>query len=408
MSDIKSIVSTIKILERTIGILENCNDIGEISDSTRKRVIEMLNKATLAIYFFDNNLSSEKTPEFDNAHEQKQIIADPIIENVVEKMTSDKTDEFQSDIKTFSEENISEDVIEENIFEEVTIDNLSKEEENIVENTFEDNTVSENDILNQPNPTYDKPLFEWELDKLDSTQKLQETDNKSNIDALKFQLEEERNRLEEELRNWQDEKRIRDEEIAAAKKLLESLQQQTVATHSNQQARQQPQPQPQLQQPQPKSQQPEPQPKQPQPKPQQPQPQPKQPQQSQEQLKSEPFIKPEFFKESQKNEEVQESISDHFVGKTKVLHENFEANNVVNQVSTPVSSLPKSIGINDRFRFIKELFGGDSDLYNDTIKILDNIGSLVSALLYIESNFSWDKNSDSVKQFISLIRRRYM
>jgi hypothetical protein len=47
MNDVKSIVSVIKILERTIGVLENCNDVGEIPDITRKRVIEMLNKATL-------------------------------------------------------------------------------------------------------------------------------------------------------------------------------------------------------------------------------------------------------------------------------------------------------------------------------------------------------------------------
>jgi hypothetical protein len=81
---------------------------------------------------------------------------------------------------------------------------------------------------------------------------------------------------------------------------------------------------------------------------------------------------------------------------------------MVNQISTPVASLPRAIGINDKFRFIKELFGGDSDVYNETIKRLDTIGSLVSAISYIEAHFSWDKNSDSVKQLISLIRRRYM
>ncbi|MDR1130663.1 MAG: hypothetical protein LBK96_06750, partial [Prevotellaceae bacterium] len=54
MNDIKSVVSVIKILERTIGVLENCNDVGEFPDSTRKRIIEMLNKATLEIYFLNN------------------------------------------------------------------------------------------------------------------------------------------------------------------------------------------------------------------------------------------------------------------------------------------------------------------------------------------------------------------
>ncbi|MDR1581928.1 MAG: hypothetical protein LBS55_01505 [Prevotellaceae bacterium] len=401
MNDVKSIVSAIKILERIVGILENCNDIGEIPDVTRKRVIEMLNKATLEIYFLNNDLSSGKTPDIDyETDKQKQVIVESVIADVVENV-AEKIPQQESFDVIPEEEAVSQDVI--------LMDSKFITEEDIVE----DNIIYENDILDQQNPLYDKPLFEWELDKMESVQKPQEANNESDINALKLQLEEERKRLEEELRNWQDEKLKRDEEIIAAKKLLENLQQQTIITQSNQQIQQEQQSQQvqrsqQPQQPQQvqRSQQSQPQQVQ---RSQQPQPQqPPQPQQSQEQLKSEPFIKSEFLKEPPKKEEVQESIGDHFVGKKKVLHESFESNNVVNQISTPVSSLPKSIGINDRFRFIKELFGGDSDLYNDTIRILDGIGSLVSALSYIESNFSWDKNSDSVKQFVSLMRRRYM
>ncbi|MDR1553634.1 MAG: hypothetical protein LBS69_09265, partial [Prevotellaceae bacterium] len=79
MNDVKSVVSVIKILERTIGILENCNDIGEIPDVTRKRVIEMLNKATLEIYFLN----------------KEQVIGAPAISTVVEETVAEIVSEVQ-------------------------------------------------------------------------------------------------------------------------------------------------------------------------------------------------------------------------------------------------------------------------------------------------------------------------
>jgi hypothetical protein len=427
MKDIKSLVSVIKILERTIGVLENCNDVGEISDLTRKRIIEMLNKATLEIYFMDNDSSGEKTSKPNIAPEKEQVIeiseisdaieekADEVLpeeekvviaeepvpeeesndiipeeEFLVEEETFEETVEAEKEEEAEEEEEVAAEEEEEAAEEEEVAAEEEKEEfveeENVVEDIPEENTISENFIFNQQNNSSDKPLFEWEMDKAESVAETQDDE----INLLKRQLEEERKRLEQELQNWQDERRKRDEEILAAKKLLESLQQQTAIN----QAQQQTVTQPAVQKPQPTIQQ------QSQPTVQQPQPailpnrKVQQPQQS---TKSEP-----------KKEESQEAIIDRFIGTKKVLHENFETNNMVNQISTPVASLPRAIGKNDRFRFIKELFGGDSDLYNETIKKLDAIGSLVSAISYIESNFSWDKNSDSVKQLISLIRRRYM
>jgi hypothetical protein len=442
MNDIKSVVSVIKILERTIGILENCNDVGEISASTRKRVIEMLNNATLEIYFLGDNSSGAKISKTDVKPEKEQVVETPKIEDVVEN-----TDEIQPDAETLAEELTSEEDLTEVVAEEETLaeeevvseeETLAEEEciseeetlaeetlqekevveeENIIENVFEESTVSEDVIFNQQDILSNKPLFEWEIDKSESVRKTDDDD----INLLKLQLEEERKRLEQELQNWQDERRKRDEEILATKKLLESLQQQAILNQTQQQQPVAQQPQPTVPQSQPIVPQSRPTVQQSQPVVQPPvvqQPpviqQPPVVQQSrpvvqpprpatQQSATTEPLIR----KDDSAN---QEAINDRFTGTKKVLHENFETanNNMVNQISTPVASLPRAIGINDRFRFIKELFGGDSDLYNDAIKKLDTIGSLVSAISYIESNFSWDKNSDSVKQLISLIRRRYM
>ncbi|MDR1170062.1 MAG: hypothetical protein LBK97_04415 [Prevotellaceae bacterium] len=454
MNDIKSILSVIKILERTIGILENCNDIGEIPDITRKRIIEMLNKATLEIYFLNSDSSDEKISESVKTPEKEQTIEASVISNVIEKTVSEITNETQQPVVEPVKEKFEENNIPETVADEVPVYNIPEkelitgeetsaeeniiEEENVIEAVIEENTVSEDAIFNLPNIVSDKPLFEWETEKSEpvlETQEANEEDNEINI--LKLQLEEERKRLEQELQNWQDEKRKRDEEILAAKRLLENLQQQAAINQTKQQSViqhpvQPSQPAPQQQftsrpsQPAPQQQvtsrpsQPAPQQqftsRQSQPAPQQqftsPQSQPgrsnERVQQPQQSAKIEPLIRTGFTKEPAKKEETQETLIDRFIGTKKVLYENFESDNMVNQISTPVSSLPKAIGINDRFRFIKELFGGDSDLYNETIKMLDTTGSLVSAISYIESNFSWDKNSDSVKQLISLIRRRYM
>jgi hypothetical protein len=444
MNDIKSVVSVIKILERTIGILENCNDTGGITNSTRKRVIEMLNKATLEIYFLDDSpndkiskpdIISEKiqtleTPEIieeDIVIEEESVPEESVIEEslpeesvieesvpeesvIEESVPEEELIEVISEEETLTEEELLE---EENEFveEDEFVEEEGENEEDVLENISEEdeeNIVSEDAIFDRQDNLSDKPLFEWEIDT-EPVQKTQEDD----INLLKLQLEEERKRLEQELQNWQDERRKREEEILAAQKLLESLQQQTILNQAKQQTVvQQPQvvveppqavvelPQAVVEQPQP----PQAVVRQPQP----PQPVVRQPQQPQQSKQSEPLIKREVSKEPVRKEETQETLIDRFIGTKRVLHENFETDNMVNKISTPVANLPRAIGINDRFRFIKELFGGDSDLYNETIKRLDTIGSLVSAIAYIESNFSWDKNNDSVKQLISLIRRRYM
>jgi hypothetical protein len=288
--------------------------------------------------------------------------------------------------------------------------------EKITDDNTMSNMVDEDFIFRQPKTMiFEEPVVErtggGENDKV-----------KNELAALKNQLDEERKRLERELRSWQDEKRKQENEIVATKKLLESLQQRQ---ESRQNWENEPlireAPQPPLQtrhhsterysDPQPASQTrhsterySDPQPA----------------SQTRHQSISERNERNERNTDTQSpqtrhnagdwfSETQQTTLGDSFLGSRKVLHENYENSDpLANQISTRVSSLQKAIGINDRFRFVKELFGGDSDLYCETIAKLDSIGSLGAAISYIESNFSWDKNSDSVKQLISLVRRRYM
>jgi hypothetical protein len=389
MTDKKSVASIIKTLERTIGVLENCSDLGEFPDATRKRIIEMLNTATLGVYFLDNG--QENNP-LDEKKSGTEVVSEKEPEVILSKTIEETV--LKEDV---SKENIPEIIPEPVIIQKPVIvpepvvivpepviipepvvivpekiaEKTSKDEILIDEKILE--SISEESIFQQ-SPLYsDKPIIEWEPEpEPEPVQETQAPSKDEEINLLKSQLEGERRRLELELQNWQDEKRKRDDEMLATKKLLEALQQQT---QTQAQQIQLPKPEPVVP------------------------------------AKPEPIIKEEIIREPVRRNEPQESqgtLSDSFIGSKKVLYENFETNDMVNKISTPVSSLQKAIGINDKFRFIKELFGGDSDVYTETIGRLDTIGSLVSALSYIESTFSWDKNSDSVKQLISLIRRRYM
>lgn len=73
----------------------------------------------------------------------------------------------------------------------------------------------------------------------------------------------------------------------------------------------------------------------------------------------------------------------------------------------PVSNLQSAIGINDRFQYIRELFDGDNQKFQDTVKAIDSMHNLNEAAEYLRNNFKWKKNETSLK-FVNLIKRRFL
>ena len=51
----------------------------------------------------------------------------------------------------------------------------------------------------------------------------------------------------------------------------------------------------------------------------------------------------------------------------------------------PLSSLDEAIGINDKFLFIREIFDGNQEPYNQAIQKLESVGSLSDAMAIIMS-----------------------
>ena len=59
--------------------------------------------------------------------------------------------------------------------------------------------------------------------------------------------------------------------------------------------------------------------------------------------------------------------------------------------SGPISSLRASIGLNDRFLFVKEIFGNNTDKYNKVIDHLDKLNTIQQAVDYLKTQLTLQK-----------------
>ena len=74
-----------------------------------------------------------------------------------------------------------------------------------------------------------------------------------------------------------------------------------------------------------------------------------------------------------------------------------------------IKSLRKAIGINDKFLMIRDLFGGDGDVYEHTLDALDEFDSFDDCLLYIAENHpEWNPDSEGAKFLTQLLERKLL
>ncbi len=113
------------------------------------------------------------------------------------------------------------------------------------------------------------------------------------------------------------------------------------------------------------------------------------------------------------NKEQPESLAQKFQGSRKSMTDSLS-----NQIRTkpvasqlqdkPIHDLIKEIGVHDRFLFVKELFNGDSKMYEETVDRLNHFSDIAEALIYVQENFSWNENNRAANKFIELIRRKLL
>lgn len=78
----------------------------------------------------------------------------------------------------------------------------------------------------------------------------------------------------------------------------------------------------------------------------------------------------------------------------------------------PLKDIKKAVGVNDRFIFISELFRGDEDMYERSIKTINRFTIYPEAEFWIQRELKlklgWDEGNPVVKQFDQLVRRRFL
>ena len=75
-----------------------------------------------------------------------------------------------------------------------------------------------------------------------------------------------------------------------------------------------------------------------------------------------------------------------------------------------VATRPLQIGLNDKFRFINELFAHNDPEYHIAVEQLSNLGTWAETELYLNSLkhlYGWRDNHDAVKYFYSLVKKRF-
>ena len=78
---------------------------------------------------------------------------------------------------------------------------------------------------------------------------------------------------------------------------------------------------------------------------------------------------------------------------------------------TPIGDLRRAISINDRHRFIHELFRDDEAMYERSMKTINNFKMYPEAEFWIQrellTKLGWDPTNELVKTFDQLVRRRF-
>lgn len=78
---------------------------------------------------------------------------------------------------------------------------------------------------------------------------------------------------------------------------------------------------------------------------------------------------------------------------------------------SPIRDLKKAIGLNDRFLFVNDLFRGDENMYERSLKTINAFTIYPEAEYWIQRELkvklSWPDSSESVRLFDQLVKRRF-
>jgi len=106
-------------------------------------------------------------------------------------------------------------------------------------------------------------------------------------------------------------------------------------------------------------------------------------------------------------------IADKFSQMSNTLNEQLSSTRNEDDISAllktqPVENLSDAIGLNDKFLYIRELFGGSRASYNQAITKLNSVHNLTEAKAIIMSYTSESDENEVVKQLLDLVKRKLL
>lgn len=140
----------------------------------------------------------------------------------------------------------------------------------------------------------------------------------------------------------------------------------------------------------------------------------------------EPSVEKTVVKEVPQKQEAAPEVEPEVINKAETPSSEFnedydglflfkEATDLSQKLSaTPLKDLNKALGLNEKFLYINELFGGDVAKFQAAIKVLNDEKDFDTARSYIESElvetYTWMKKVKQpiAKDFVKLVRRRYL
>ncbi|MDZ4839266.1 MAG: hypothetical protein SGJ04_04605 [Bacteroidota bacterium] len=134
--------------------------------------------------------------------------------------------------------------------------------------------------------------------------------------------------------------------------------------------------------------------------------------------KTEPLPSFEMPETHSRNEpEVANSIHEKFAKKTEEASNPFTktSQNQVNDLNRKLSEssikeMKTAININQKLRFIKELFKGDNKAFSNAVTFIDNSKIQAEANFFAEKlseKYEWNNHKESAQEFLHLIKRRF-
>lgn len=118
----------------------------------------------------------------------------------------------------------------------------------------------------------------------------------------------------------------------------------------------------------------------------------------------------DFLQQEEITNDKQDEIGDSLAPETNEQFTTTSDGNVsIDQMLSrnKAKDLSKAFTINDKFRFINELFNGDHTFFNETINKVSQMETFDQATFYFLSSMDWDMENEAVKDFVNLIAKHF-